>query len=197
MLTAKPLTLEQAARRAGAWAWSEGQLYEVLGEWSRTSLEAGAKVYFDSVSQHHAWRSGLWKERLVGRLVQAQPGSWPEPSPGLLEPPSEVARAVLAALSRVEGDEARLGSYCRVVLARAAAGYRSWLRVCNPASDRPIVRALEMALADVLRDWQEGTELLVRLLDEAGGAGAGDEAVAKAAEASAELERLWVGQGFW
>jgi hypothetical protein len=192
MRTAEPLTLERSSRRAGAWAWAEGSLYEVLGRWARAAASPAVKLYFDSCSQHHAWRAGLWRDRLAGRLVQAQPGSLPQPPPGLIGPPSRAAQDALAALADLEGTEVRLAAYCRVALPRAAVRYRQWLRGCNPYSDAPVARCIKIALADLQEDWQDGYELLVRLLDQAGGA-----AVALAAERSGSVESLWSASEFW
>jgi hypothetical protein len=192
MRTAEPLTLEQAAKRAGAWAWAEASLYEVLGGWARTTEIAAVKLYFDSCSQHHAWRARLWHERLAGRLVQAQPGSLPQPPPGLLGPPSRPVEQALEALSALKGDVGRLAAYCRVALPRASNGYRRWLRACNPCADAPVERTIKIVLADVQADWQDGCDLLVGLLDEQGAV-----AVAAAAESVAAAESSWAGRGFW
>lgn len=172
-----PLTIEQSASRASEWAWAEGRLYEVLGAWAKSSERAACKLYFDACSQHHAWRAGLWRERLAGR-----PELRREPGRG----------DVMAVLAGLEGDAGRLGAYCRVVLARSVVGYRSWQDVCSPSADRPVARALSIAVADVLADWQEGARLLVEMVDEGGEAAA--EAVAAG---SAGLERSMAGRGFW
>ena len=180
-----PLTIEQVARRAGAWAWAEARLYEVLGAWARTARGASCKLYFDSCSQHHAWRAGLWRERLPGRLVQAYPGpSLPQPPVGLLGPPSPAVEAATRLLSGLQGDTGRLAAHCRVVLARSAAEYQGWLGDCGPSADRPVARALAMALSDVVADWKEGSALLVQLISEGG-----EDAVAAAAESTALVER--------
>jgi hypothetical protein len=192
MPTAEPPTLEDAARRAGAWAWAEAGLYGALGGWARNAKSAAVKLYFDACSQHHAWRCGLWRERLAGRLVQAQPGSLPQPPPGVLAAPSRTAEEALKALASLEGDVGRLGAYCRVALPRVAAAYRHWHRACNPSSDAPLERTLKIALADLKADLEEGCDLLVALLDEQGA-----RAVAAAAECSKSVEGFWVGWGFW
>ena len=98
---------------------------------------------------------------------------------------------MMDALSRLDTDIARLGAYCRVVLPRAIVGYRSWLRRCAESSDRPVARALGFALADAANDWERGTALVLRYMDAPGGA----DAVASAAAASSQVERLLVGQG--
>ena len=191
-LGAEPLGIAPVARRVGAWAWAERSLYEVVGSWVPSTSGPAAKVYFDCCSQHHAWRAQALSERLPGRLVQAYPGAGlPQMPPELLGPPPGPAEEAARALSKLEGDAARLGAYCRVVLARCAVGYQAWRRRCSLSSDRPVARVLSLVLADVLTDWQDGTAVLMELLEGPGG----QEAVTAAAGATSELERCLLGLG--
>jgi hypothetical protein len=184
---ARLVTIEESAALAGAWAWAEASLYEVVGGWVRSTPHPSAKVYFDACSQHHAWRAQLWQERLPARLVATRAGA-----ADLSKPFSDGAAQVMKVLSCLEGEVERLAGYCRVVLPRTVVGYRSWLSRCSDASDRPVARALGFATDDAIADWERGTALLVELLDDA----SGPDAVARAAEASSEVERLLVGEGF-
>lgn len=187
---------------AGAWAWAELSLYEVAGAWVASSLRPSAKIYFDACSQHHAWRAQLWQQLLPAQVlppgtapgaVEASSGAAPRagPATGLVGPFSDGARKMMDALSRLDADIARLGAYCRVVLPRAIVGYRSWLRRCAESSDRPVARALGFALTDAANDWERGSALVLRYMDAPGGV----DAVAFAASASSQVERLLVGQG--
>jgi hypothetical protein len=171
---------------AGAWAWAEASLYEVVGGWVRSTPHPPAKVYFDACSQHHAWRAQLWQERLPARLVATRAGA-----ADLSKPFSDGAAQVMKALSCLEGEVERLAGYCRVVLPRTVVAYRSWQRRCSDASDRPVARALGFATDDAIADWERGTALLVEMLDIA----SAPDAVGRAAEASSEVERLLVGEG--
>ena len=186
------LPIGESARRVGAAAWAERYLYEVVGAWAASSHAAAVKVFFDSASQHHAWRARLWAERLPATAPRAA-GS-PGPS-DLLQPPDEGTRAALAALSGLEGDPARLGAYCRVVLPRAVVAYRRWEARCSPLSDRPISRALMFALTDLHADWEEGSSVLAGLLSSAGQGGTAAGAVAEAAASAAEIERHLLEEG--
>jgi hypothetical protein len=182
----QPLSIGQSAALAGAWAWAEASLYEVVGGWVRSTPHPSAKVYFDACSQHHAWRAQLLQERLPARLVATGASA-----ADLSKPSTDGAAQVMKALSCLEGDVERLAAYCRVVLPRTVVAYRSWQSRCSDASDRPVARALGFATDDVIADWERGTALLVELLDNA----SGQDAVGRAAEASSEVERLLVGEG--
>jgi hypothetical protein len=181
-----PLTIGESAALAGAWAWAEASLYEVVGGWVRSTPRPSVKLYFDSCSQHHAWRAQLWQERLPARLVATRAGA-----ADLSKPLSDRAAQAMKALSCLEGEVERLAGYCRVVMPRTVVAYRSWQRRCSDASDRPVVRALGFATDDAIADWERGTALLVELLDSA----SGPDAVVRAAEASSEVERRLVGEG--
>jgi hypothetical protein len=186
------LTIEESARMVGAWAWAERRLYEVVGAWAPSTASPAAKVWFSSASQHHAWRAQLWQERLPGRLVPAYPApGGVAPAIELVRPGSAAAEAALAALAGLEGDGARLGAYCRVILPRTVVAYRSWQRRCMASSDRPVARALALNLVDVMADWQEGSEILTALLDQPRGA----DDVGDVPGASVQVERLLVGHG--
>jgi hypothetical protein len=181
-----PLTIGESAALAGAWAWAEVSLYEVVGGWVRSTAHPSAKVYFDACSQHHAWRAQLWQERLPARLVATRAGA-----ADLSKPFSDEAGQVMKALSCLEGEVERLAGYCRVVLPRTVVAYRAWQSRCSDASDRPVARALGFAADDAIADWERGTALLIELLEIANS----PDAVGRAAEASSEVERLLVGEG--
>jgi len=181
-----PLSIGESAALAGAWAWAEASLYEVVGGWVRSTPHPSAKVYFDACSQHHAWRAQLLQDRLPARLVATGAGA-----ADLLKPFSDGAAQAMKALSCLDGGPERLAGYCRVILPRTVVAYRSWQGCCNDASDRPVARALGFATDDVIADWERGTALLVELLDSA----SEPHAVGRAAQASSEVERLLVGEG--
>jgi hypothetical protein len=192
--------LEETARRAAAWEWAEGKLYEIVGAWARAAAAPACKLYFDSASQHHAWRAQLWHGRLRGGLAHAyspSPVPSPLPSPSVQGPPTpgrlpSGAKEALSALSATEGDVGRLAVHCRVVLARTVSGYRAWQEMCGPYADRPVARALSQAVADVTTDWQEGSFVLARALDKEGAT-----AATEAAEASARADTVLSAWGFW
>lgn len=182
------LALDQAARVAGGAAWAERGLYEVVGQWVRSSSSSAAKVYFDMASQHHAWRARLWQEQLGGRLVQAYGG--PGLRPDQVERPFGPASQCLTKhLGALEGDVARAAVHCRVVLARSINEYRALARRLGPPAGAPLARALSFALADAAEDWAEGSALLTALLEST------LEGADQAATACAEAERPLLGQG--
>ena len=85
------LTLDDAARLAGAHRWAEMRLFEVMGSWVAGTDDVDAKLLFDRHSQHHAWRAGQWWERL--------PVSAGVDRDGLVVAPSPAVQAAAAAPS--------------------------------------------------------------------------------------------------
>jgi hypothetical protein len=167
------LTIERSARLVAAWADAEARLYQVVGGWVASTAGPDVKIFLESCSQHHAWRARLWEERQRGLPAQFA-GTYDELAP------------VIAGLAGLEGDVGRLSAYCRVVLPRAVVGYRSWLRRCSLSSDQPAARALRMAMADVVADWERGSGLLVSYM----GGESGEQAAGFAAAATREIDQL-------
>ncbi len=188
------LNIEESARLAGRWSWAERRLYEAVGAWASSCTAPGVRVYFDACSQHHAWRSSMWHARLPGRLVQAYPGpAGPQPPEGLVGPADDRAEGVLAAMRALGSDLERVAVYSRAVLPRCSVAYRRLRASCTPVADRPVARALDLVLADLRPDWEEGASLLVGLL-EAPGAPAHGGAPELAATAVARVEGLMLGE---
>jgi hypothetical protein len=175
---AQPLSIEASARLICGWAWAERRLYEVLGAWAASAVAPAAKIYFDACSQHHAWRQRVWDERRPGL-------------PAHLVPSYEGTGTAADALATIEGDVERLSAYCRALLPRVVAGYRSWEGRCSVSSDRPVARALGFALTDVLADWERGSGLLAVFL----GGDSADDAFSAAANASRQVDQRLARQG--
>ena len=178
------LTLGEAARAVGGWAWAENALYEVVGGWAGAAAEGGPKLYLEACSQHHAWRAARWRDELPGRLVQAYAGPGPGPDE-VTRPFSPASQALVAALSDLEGDSGRLAAYHRVVLGRAVHEYRRWEAKLSPVSDRPLARALGFALSDTMADWATGAGVLAAM--------SGPGLAGPAADACARLDVVLVG----
>ena len=180
------VTIGQATERAEAWAWAEGRLFEVVGALAITSAHASCKIYFDACSQHHAWRSRLWLERLQSQpsqVLRAAPGEIGPSASGKSLALAPQLEESLAVFSGIGGDVGRLAAYSRVLLARSVVGYRAWQRSCGPSADKPVERALSFVTADVSTNWEDGESLLVEILDDGG-----EAAVQAASEAVAIVE---------
>ncbi len=152
------LPLEQLARRAAAYCWLEGRLFETLGAWVPTVVEPEAKLVLAAHAREHAWHAELWQERLplAGDLA-------PDP----LAAPSAEAAAFTAAVSEPRSEdqtiEKLVGAY-RVLLPRMIAAYSEHLRRTAEVADAPVIRALRLVLRDETEGWARGEGLVQSLL---------------------------------
>ncbi len=173
------LTLGATAALAGAYRWIEQALFEVLGSWVADIAIPAVQIHLDAQASRHAWHAELWADRLPvlagvdpdGLTRPPQPaldvlsllaGSTAPPqvgTPGRSWPPAVAEDAVggPAALPRLAG-------LYRVVLPRLVVSYGAHLRATSEVADQPVVRALRLVLADEIEDWQEGEQMVQRLV---------------------------------
>jgi hypothetical protein len=171
------LGLEETAGLAGGYAWRESQLFEIVGRWVATTREPSAKLMFDRHSQHHAWRSRQWWDRLpVLSDVDRE---------SLVRPLSPADPVTMEALAQLDGTVERLAGAYRVLLPRLAGAYERYRTLTGPAGDGATIWMLGLLAADIGADWREGEVLLQELVV--------DSKVARlAADTVAQLEGLLV-----
>jgi len=148
--------LEESSREAGAHAWWERRLFEVLGAWVPAAGVPAAKTMLDRHAGHAAWRSTQWWDRLPVMAGVERHQLVAAPGPGVQRALEEAAAAA--------DDVTRLAGAYRVMFPRLAAAYRGHLEGASPVSEGPSIRTLSMVLADLTRDWAEGEALLQSLL---------------------------------
>jgi hypothetical protein len=171
--------LEETARRAGGYAWTEMRLFELLGQWATALPEPAAAARLGSTSRHHGWRAELWHEQLPS-IPALEVGD-------LVAPPDVGTAAVVATLADAPPGAAveALASAYRVLVPRLVAAYDAHLADTSPVADGPVARTLRLVLADVVPDWIAGQRLLASLLTNR-------DAVERAAAQTARLELLLV-----
>jgi hypothetical protein len=174
------VTLDEAARLAGGFAWAEARLFEVLGAWVATTPEPEVKLMLDRHSHHHAWRAEQWQDRLP-----AVAGIEHEKLTIALSPAVEAAYRELAGL---ETTVQRLAGAYRFALPRLATGYATYRVEGSLVSDGSGLRTARIVEADIESDWHEGELALQHLIGQSGG-GAADTA----AQTVAGIERLVLG----
>ncbi len=153
-----PWSIEGTAIRLGGYAWVEQRLFEVLGGLVGTAGTAGmagtagtakpAQVAMVALAHasHHAWHAEIWRSR-IPILAHLPVGS-------LVVPPRPEVRDIL------EGPGESLVAVYRVVLPSLVGVYARHLTRARPVADGPVIRALELVLADERRDLSEGQGLL-------------------------------------
>jgi hypothetical protein len=168
------MRLAEAARVATTAARLEEATFALLGGWVPTVPEPAARALLAEQSLHHAWHASLWRDRVpvAAGLVPAEGDGAPAALDDLLAITGSVAAAGL------EGTVERLAAAHLVLADPRLAAYRALLDGASAASDGPVVRALELILADQERDRRAGAGLLAAL------AGGTDPVVLRAAVAS-------------
>lgn len=186
-------TIGGTARRLGHYAWVEQRLFEVLASLAdptsqcaptRSEVELGGGLSAEDRARvalvclahadHHGWHAEMWRQRIpvfAGHSVES-----------LVVPPDEHIAEVLDDLV---GVKALVGIY-RLVLPRMIVGYGAHLADAGAASDSPVIRTLELVLADEVRDWREGEAIVQGILLR------NREQVERAAAHQATWEQAWV-----
>lgn len=144
-----PWTIEGTAVALGGYAWLENRLFEVLGRLAASpGVPPQMRVLALAHAAHHAWHAELWRARipLLPHL----------PVPAVVVPPDPAAENLLDATD----PKLVLSTVCRVILPGLVDVYERHLGGASPISDGPVIRALELVLADERRDLSEGIAAL-------------------------------------
>lgn len=176
-------TVEESARRVGAYSWVEMRLFEALGGWVATVPELDVKLVLGRHCYHHAWHAQQFQARLP-ELREMNPAR-------LTNPANDKVAALLEAVIAPEAAEhtiEKLTGVFRVLLPRKIAAYTYHLNATSSITDAPTQRSLKFILQDELDDWREGEMLLQSLITT-------PEAAARAAARAAELEAIAVAAG--
>ncbi len=155
------LPLEGLARLVGHYVWLERRLFEVLGGWVPSTADPRAKLAFQAHAGHHAWHAELWMERCP-RLPHLEPRALVvAPDPGLAD--------LFDRLAHCPDLAQRLASAYEMLVPQLIDSYSLHLQRASRVSEGPVVRALELVLADERRDGAEGRSLLGALVGTAKG----------------------------
>lgn len=172
------LDLQQAAAVAGGHCWSERQLFELLGSWSKAVSEPAAVTALDRHSQHAAWRADQWWDRLP-RLAGVERDL-------LVVAPGGVEAATSAGEAAASGAGVGLLALAyRVLVAGLATRYHRHRALTAPAADGPVRRLLSISAGDLGRDWVEGEAVLHAMLSDRDSARRAGEVVVAAEMAAA------------
>ena len=150
-------------------------MFEILGGWVESTVEAPVKLMLDRHAQHHAWRGEQWWDRLpvLADVVRED----------LVVAPGPSVAAAMDAVGACSTSVSRLSAAYRFALPRIFAAYQDHRSVASPVSDASILRTLGIVGPDLASDWGEGEVALQALIDSEASA---DEAAATVGH----LERL-------
>jgi hypothetical protein len=152
-------SLAELGAAARHYAAFERRLFEVLGGWVPTAPEPEVKLVLRAHSFQHAWHAELWDDLAPRTGPAPMAGAGAGVGAGMADLHS-VLDTVAARTSSVE----RLVGAYEVVLPKLVQAYTHLADRAQPASDGPLVRALERMLADDRRAVTEGESLRRRLV---------------------------------
>ena len=176
-------SVEETARRAGHYKWTEMKLFEALGGWIATGPELDVKMRLGTHCYKHAWHAELWHKRLP-ELREMNPDR-------LTLPANDAMVRFIDAMTEPESPdqtiEKLVGVY-RVLIPRFIAAYTYHMNNTSEITDMPTIRTIKFILQDEFDDLRDGEMLLQSLIDS-------PEEAERAAAHQARLEKIMVEAG--
>lgn len=176
-------SVEETARRAGHYKWTEMKLFEALGGWIATVPELDVKMRLGTHCYKHAWHAELWHKRLP-ELREMNPDR-------LTLPANDAMVRFIEAMTEPEATdqtiEKLVGVY-RVLIPRFIAAYTYHMNNTSEITDMPTIRTIKFILQDEFDDLRDGEMLLQSLIDT-------PEEADRAAAHQARLEKIMIEAG--
>jgi hypothetical protein len=176
-------SVEETARRAGHYKWTEMKLFEALGGWIATVPELDVKMRLGTHCYKHAWHAELWHKRLP-ELREMNPDR-------LTLPANDAMVRFIDAMTEPESPdqtiEKLVGVY-RVLIPRFIAAYTYHMNNTSEITDMPTIRTIKFILQDEFDDLRDGEMLLQSLIDT-------PEEADRAAAHQARLEKIMIEAG--
>lgn len=144
--------LVEAARSVGHLVWFERRMFEVLSSWAAAAGDAELGVALAEQARQRGWHAELWFARLPElREIDAD---------AQVVPASVGVEQFCDQLEALEDPVVRLAALVRVVLPHEVAALARLRSRCRAASDRSLLRAVELVRRDLLEHWETSSTLL-------------------------------------
>jgi hypothetical protein len=176
-------SVEETARRAGHYKWTEMKLFEALGGWIATVPELDVKMRLGTHCYKHAWHAELWHKRLP-ELREMNPDR-------LTVPANDAMVRFIDAMTEPEAPEQtieKLVGVYRVLIPHFISAYTYHMNNTSEITDMPTIRSIKFILQDEFEDWRDGEMLLQSLISS-------PEEADRAAAHQARLEKIMVEAG--
>lgn len=176
-------SVEETARRAGHYKWTEMKLFEALGGWIATVPELDVKMRLGTHCYKHAWHAELWHKRLP-ELREMNPDR-------LTLPANDAMVRFIEAMTEPEAPEQtieKLVGVYRVLIPRFISAYTYHTNNTSEITDMPTIRTIKFILQDEFDDLRDGEMLLQSLIST-------PEEADRAAAHQARLEKIMVEAG--
>ena len=176
-------SVEETARRAGHYKWTEMKLFEALGGWIATVPELDVKMRLGTHCYKHAWHAELWHKRLP-ELREMNPDR-------LTVPANDAMVRFIDAMTEPEAPEQtieKLVGVYRVLIPHFISAYTYHMNNTSEITDMPTIRTIKFILQDEFDDWRDGEMLLQSLISS-------PEEADRAAAHQARLEKIMIEAG--
>jgi hypothetical protein len=155
------LGIVEIARRLAHYQWVEERLFETLGAWTVTIPEPAVKVVVGPHGARHAEHAEQWARHRPD-VRDAGPSGAKSPGPSV-----DALFAAVRELTEPEQTIEKLVAVYRVILPALVRDYEEHLAATSVVADGPVIRALELVLADEERELAEGEAVLQSVLEAA------------------------------
>jgi hypothetical protein len=151
-----PLSIAASARRNGHHAWMARRLFELMGTSVATTPEHGPKLMLGRHCYHCAWHAELFAS-LLPTPAEVHPYA-------VVEPPSADVETKFVSFEQFTTTAERLDVIYRVAVPMMLDRIREHRDQCNPVTDAPTMRVLDLVLLDITADLHEAEELMATLV---------------------------------
>jgi hypothetical protein len=151
-----PLSIAASARRNGHHAWMARRLFELMGTSVAPTPEHGPKLMLGRHCYHYAWHAGLFAS-LLPTPAEVHPYA-------VVEPLSADVETMFASFEQFTTTAERLDAIYRVAVPLMLDRIGEHRDQCNPVTDAPTMRVLDLVVLDLTADVREAEELMATLV---------------------------------
>ena len=151
-----PLSIAASARRNGHHAWMARRLFELMGTSVATTSEHGPKLMLGRHCYHCAWHAELFAT-LLPTPAEVHPYA-------VVGPPAADVETLFASFEQVTTTADKLDAIYRVAVPMMLDRIREHRDQCNPVTDAPTMRVLDLVVHDLTADVVEAEDLMATLV---------------------------------
>jgi hypothetical protein len=151
-----PLSIAASARRNGHHAWMARRLFELMGTSVATTPEHGPKLMLGRHCYHCAWHAELFA-LLLPTPAEVHPYA-------VVEPPSADVETMFASVEQFTTTAQRLKAIYCVAVPLMLDRIGEHRDQCNPVTDAPTLRVVDLVVLDLTADIHEAEEVMATLV---------------------------------
>ena len=150
------MSIAASARRNGHNAWMARRLFELMGTSVATTPEHGPKLMLGRHCYHYAWHADLFAS-LLPTPAEVHPYA-------VVEPPSAEVETLFASFEQFATTAETLDAIYGVGVPLMVERVRQHRDQCNPVTDAPTMRVLDLVVLDLKADVHEAQEVMATVV---------------------------------